>query len=75
MKPLLPLTRQWIDFGSWLFEQRVETLQGVDDIIEDVVGVLEAKGVIDGTYSAFCFSYQLRKCIPLTKTNLHAVTP
>lgn len=51
MKTLPPLTDDWIKFGDWLFQQRVEAVQGVDELIEDVVKMLEAKGVMDNTYS------------------------
>ncbi|KAH7141773.1 arylsulfatase [Dactylonectria macrodidyma] len=33
-----------------LYQRRIEALQSVDDIIEDVVKMLEDKGVIDNTY-------------------------
>ncbi|KAG6363899.1 hypothetical protein INS49_009002 [Diaporthe citri] len=36
-----------------LYQRRVEALQGVDDIIEDVVNVLEEKGELDNTYIIF----------------------
>lgn len=36
-----------------LYQRRVEALQGVDDIIEDVVNMLDAKGELDNTYIIF----------------------
>lgn len=40
----------WADFT---YQSRAQALQGVDEIIEDVVRMLEAKGIIDNTYSKF----------------------
>ncbi|KAL0934496.1 arylsulfatase precursor [Colletotrichum truncatum] len=50
MKKLRQLNETEIEHGDWLFRQRIESLQGVDEIIEDVVNLLEEKGVIDNTY-------------------------
>ncbi len=36
-----------------LHEKRVESLQAVDDLVEDLVGELEARGVLDDTYVVF----------------------
>lgn len=47
--PLLNQTR--LNFTDAAYEARVEALQGIDEIIEDVVTLLEQKKVIDNTYS------------------------
>lgn len=50
----LPLMNQSaIDFADFTYQSRAQSLQGVDEIIEDVVRMLEDKGIIDNTYSTF----------------------
>lgn len=39
-----------IDFADFVYQSRIQALQGVDEIIADVVASLEAKGIIDDTY-------------------------
>lgn len=39
-----------IDFADFVFQSRLQALAGIDEIIEDVVGYLEDKGIIDNTY-------------------------
>ncbi|KAM0330747.1 hypothetical protein ACHAQA_003700 [Verticillium albo-atrum] len=51
IKDLSPLSKEWVEFGDWLFQQRVESLQGIDEIIEDVISKLEEKNVLDNTYN------------------------
>ncbi|KAF2144358.1 uncharacterized protein K452DRAFT_344391 [Aplosporella prunicola CBS 121167] len=47
----LPLLNQTqIDQSDRLFRRRLESLQGVDDIVDDVVQMLKDKGVIEETY-------------------------
>ncbi|KAH8701266.1 alkaline-phosphatase-like protein [Phaeosphaeriaceae sp. PMI808] len=50
----LPLmNKSAIDFADFTYQSRAQALQGVDEIIEDVVRMLEAKGVIDNTYIVY----------------------
>ena len=37
-------------FSDLVFRRRIQTLQTVDDMLESVVGLLEAKGQLDNTY-------------------------
>ncbi|KAI8297313.1 Arylsulfatase [Colletotrichum sp. SAR11_59] len=50
MKKLRQLNETEIAQGDWLFRQRIESLQGVDEIIEDVVQLLEDKKIIENTH-------------------------
>lgn len=47
--PLMNETR--INATDFSYQARVEALQGVDEIIQDVIALLEKKGIIDNTYS------------------------
>lgn len=40
-----------INFADFVYRSRLQALQGVDEIVEDVVAMLEEKGVINNTYS------------------------
>lgn len=40
-------------YADHSFRQRIRALQGVDEIIEDVVNLLDAKGALDNTYVIF----------------------
>lgn len=40
-----------VDFSDSAYQARVEALQGVDEIIEDIVALLEKRTAIDNTYS------------------------
>jgi hypothetical protein len=40
-----------IDFADFVYRSRLQALRGVDEIVEDVVKMLEAKGVANNTYS------------------------
>ncbi|RMZ73629.1 arylsulfatase [Pyrenophora seminiperda CCB06] len=42
-----------IDWADFTFRSRAQALQGVDEIIEDVVRMLEDKGIIDNTYIVY----------------------
>ncbi|KAH8883343.1 arylsulfatase [Thozetella sp. PMI_491] len=47
----LPLLNQTqLDTGDLHFRRRLQALKGVDDIVEDVIGSLDAKGVLNNTY-------------------------
>lgn len=50
LKNLPPLTQKLIDFGDLLYQQRLEALQGIDEIVEDFLSTLDAKGVLNNTY-------------------------
>ncbi|CAN8101635.1 unnamed protein product [Discula destructiva] len=39
-----------IDFADFVYQSRIQALQGVDEIIEDVIAKLEEKGILDNTY-------------------------
>lgn len=43
-----------IGFADFVYQSRLQALQGVDEIVEDVIAMLEEKGVINDTYS-MCF--------------------
>lgn len=40
-----------INFADFVYRSRLQALQGVDEIVEDVIAMLEVRGVIDNTYS------------------------
>lgn len=48
---ILPMNDSAIGFADFVYQSRLQALQGIDEIIEDVIAMLEAKGVIDNTYS------------------------
>ncbi|ROW11775.1 hypothetical protein VPNG_04939 [Cytospora leucostoma] len=50
VKWLSPMNDSAIDFADFVYRSRLQALYGVDEIVEDVVAMLEAKGVIDNTY-------------------------
>lgn len=55
-----------IEFADFAYRSRAQALQGVDEIIEDVVRVLETKGIINNTYSKLIQAhrpYQGRKSL------------
>jgi N-acetylglucosamine-6-sulfatase len=47
-----------MEFADFTYQSRAQALQGVDEIIEDVVRMLEAKGIIDNTYSKLTRSFK-----------------
>lgn len=51
VKNLPKMNESAVGFADFVFRSRAQALVGVDEIIEDVVGLLEDKGVIDNTYS------------------------
>jgi arylsulfatase A-like enzyme len=51
LRDLAPLNSTQIDEIDLLYQRRLESLRGVDDIVDDVVEMLEKKGIIDNTYS------------------------
>ncbi|KAI1824711.1 arylsulfatase [Xylaria intraflava] len=53
VKDLLPMNQSAINFTDFVYRSRLQALAGVDEIIADVVGMLETKGVIDNTYVIF----------------------
>lgn len=47
-----------VGFTDDMMRARVQGLQGTDEIVEDVVELLERKGILDETYSTyFCITY------------------
>lgn len=40
-----------INFADFVYRSRLQALQGVDEIVEDVITMLEEKGVLNNTYS------------------------
>lgn len=42
-----------IAFADFVFQSRLQALAGIDEMVEDVVGHLEAKGVLDNTYVVY----------------------
>ena len=38
------------EFSDRTFRQRVQSLQGIDELLEDILGALEAKGALENTY-------------------------
>ena len=51
LRGLAPLNSTQIDEIDLLYQRRLESLRGVDDIVDDVVEMLEDRGIIDNTYS------------------------
>lgn len=40
-----------INFADFVYRSRLQALQGVDEIVEDVITMLEEKRVLNNTYS------------------------
>lgn len=53
MKDLIAMNDTAIAFADFVYRTRLQALQGIDEIIEDVIAKLEAKGVLDNTYVIF----------------------
>ncbi|KAJ3526385.1 hypothetical protein NM208_g11212 [Fusarium decemcellulare] len=53
LKDMKPMNSSSIDQADNLYRRRIQSIQGVDEIIEDVVKTLEAKGELDNTYVLF----------------------
>lgn len=51
LRSLPKMNESVMDYADYNYESRVESLQGVDEIIEDVIKMLEEKDIIDNTYS------------------------
>lgn len=51
VKNLPKMDNEAVDFADFVFRTRAQALYAVDEIVEDVVKLLEDKGVIDNTYS------------------------
>ena len=51
VKYLAPMNDSAIDFADFVYRSRLQALHGVDEIVNDVVAMLEAKGVLNNTYS------------------------
>lgn len=39
-----------IDFADFVFQSRLQSLAGIDEMVEDIVGYLDDKGLLDNTY-------------------------
>lgn len=57
LRTLSLMNQTAIDFADFTYQSRAQSLQGIDEIIEDVVRMLEKKGIIDNTYSTFTFTF------------------
>ncbi|KAK7734010.1 hypothetical protein SLS53_008005, partial [Cytospora paraplurivora] len=64
VKWLSPMNDSAIDFADFVYRSRLQALYGVDEIVEDVVAMLEAKGVIDNTYRGKSLFYNEDVNIP-----------
>ena len=42
-----------VDLADLAYRKRAEALLGVDDLVSDIIDLLEEKGILDETYSAF----------------------
>lgn len=51
MKWLSPMNESAINFADFVYRSRLQALQGVDEIVEDVITMLDEKGVLNNTYS------------------------
>lgn len=40
-----------IEVSDLAYRRRIQALQGVDDLVNDIVTLLEEKGILDETYS------------------------
>lgn len=57
IKDLLPLNSTQLEYCDFHHQRRLQALQGVDEIIEDVINLLEEKEQLENTYSKqFCES-------------------
>jgi hypothetical protein len=70
IRDLTTLNSTQIDDIDTLYQRRLEALKGVDDIVEDVVNMLEKKGIIDNTYSTSVHgsSWLCNNFVPLLTT-------
>jgi arylsulfatase A-like enzyme len=50
VRELPPLTGPQIEAMEFHYRSRLRALQGIDDLVESVVGALERQGVLDNTY-------------------------
>ncbi|KAJ3542734.1 hypothetical protein NM208_g3937 [Fusarium decemcellulare] len=50
MKTLEPMNESMIEFSDMSYRRRIQSLQGVDEMIEDAVAYLEERGLMDNTY-------------------------
>jgi hypothetical protein len=55
LKTLKRLTKEVVDDVDEHFRHRLRALQGIDEMVEDVVNLLEKQGVLDDTYGACHF--------------------
>ncbi|KAH8666238.1 arylsulfatase [Ilyonectria robusta] len=53
LKDMERMNSSTIKFADNLFRRRIQSIQGVDEIIEDVVKMLKAKGELDNTFIIF----------------------
>ncbi|KAI8624345.1 arylsulfatase [Xylariaceae sp. FL1651] len=53
VKNLVPMNSSAINFTDFVYRSRIQALAGIDEIIADVVGMLESKGIINNTYIVF----------------------
>jgi N-acetylglucosamine-6-sulfatase len=55
IKDLTELTSTQIERINLHYRRRIQALQGIDEIVHDVVELLDAKGVLNNTYSEYLF--------------------
>ncbi|KAI0398159.1 arylsulfatase [Xylariaceae sp. FL0594] len=53
VKELSPMDDAAIDWADFVYQTRLQALAGIDEIIEDVIDLLQNKGVINNTYVIF----------------------
>jgi len=56
IKELPLLNQSVVDFVDWSYRARLQALKGVDEIVQDVISLLQEKGVLNNTYG------KLRTC-------------
>lgn len=50
MKELELMDEEMIEFSDMSYRRRIESLQGIDEMINDSIEYLESKGLMDNTY-------------------------
>lgn len=50
LKDMAPMNATWTQAADSLYRGRIQALQGVDEIVEDVIDMLEKNNALDNTY-------------------------
>ncbi|KAI1332943.1 arylsulfatase [Xylariaceae sp. FL0255] len=53
VRTLLPMNESAIDWADFVYRSRIQSVVGVDEIVEDVVAMLERKNVMNNTFVIF----------------------